>query len=278
VFAPGIDLSGCWISGRIHYANLNDANLRGARLTRWPAIGCGGRGMTRRRARLEDATMDRITIRDADLREVAALRLHFSAGVLHTSRLCDARLDDAILQRTQFARCSLDRASLRRVDLRGACLDDASVREADLGTLEVADLEARRANFARARLTGSRLRGANLQGALLVEARLAEVDWEGADLRGADLTRASFHLGSSRSGLISSPIASEGSRTGFYTDAALDDAFAAPEDVRMANLCGVDLRGADIEGTDFYLVDLRGARLDPDQLEWLRRCKAILSL
>ncbi|MGD0205417.1 MAG: pentapeptide repeat-containing protein, partial [Dehalococcoidia bacterium] len=52
----------------------------------------------------------------------------------------------------------------------------------------------------------------------LGDAGLAEVDWPGANLRDADLRGASFHLGSSRSGLVGSPIACEGSRTGFYTD------------------------------------------------------------
>jgi hypothetical protein len=34
--------------------------------------------------------------------------------------------------------------------------------------------------------------------------------------------------------------------------------------------------GARLDGTDFYLVDLRGALFDPDQEPHLRRCKAIL--
>jgi uncharacterized protein YjbI with pentapeptide repeats len=43
-----------------------------------------------------------------------------------------------------------------------------------------------------------------------------------------------------------------------------------------ANLCGADLRGALIDGVDFYLVDLRGARFDPEQELHFRRCRAIL--
>ncbi|MEJ7638113.1 MAG: hypothetical protein WKF75_09085 [Singulisphaera sp.] len=31
-----------------------------------------------------------------------------------------------------------------------------------------------------------------------------------------------------------------------------------------------------IDGVDFYLVDLRGALIDPDQIQNLRRCGAIL--
>src|SRR5262249_1061863 len=95
-------------------------------------------------------------------------------------------------------------------------------------------------------------------------------------LRDADLRGASFHLGSSRSGLVGSPIACEGSRTGFYTDDYHDQDVKPAEEIRKANLRGADLRGAKIEGVDFYLVDLRDARYTPDQAEHFRRCRAIL--
>jgi uncharacterized protein YjbI with pentapeptide repeats len=119
---------------------------------------------------------------------------------------------------------------------------------------------------------------ANLRGASLRGAGLAEVDWEGADLRGADLREAAFHLGSSRSGLVGSPIACEGSRTGFYVDEYNEQDYRSPEEIRKANLVGTDLRGAHLEGVDFYLVDLRGARIDPCHVPHLRRCGAILEL
>ena len=118
--------------------------------------------------------------------------------------------------------------------------------------------------------------GACFAGARLCGAGLADVDWEGADLRGADLSGAVFHLGSSRSGLVGSTIACEGSRTGFYTDDYDERGFKAPEEIRKANLCGADLRGATLDQVDFYLVDLRGARYDPQQAEHLRRSGAIL--
>ena len=57
---------------------------------------------------------------------------------------------------------------------------------------------------------------------------------------------ASFHLGSTRSGLIDSPIACEGSRTGFYTDDYDDRDIKPAEEIRKANLRGADLRGANI--------------------------------
>ncbi len=117
---------------------------------------------------------------------------------------------------------------------------------------------------------------ASFRGANLANTGLAEIDWERADLRDADLRGSTFHLGSSRSGLVGSPIASEGSRTGFYTDEFNEQDFKAPEEIRKANLRGADLRGAEIEGLDFYLVDLRNARYTPDQEAILRATGAIL--
>ncbi len=83
-------------------------------------------------------------------------------------------------------------------------------------------------------------------------------------------------MGNSRCGLVSSPIACEGSRTGFYTDDEGQQHFKPPEEIRKANLCGADLCGAKITGVDFYLVDLRGAVYDALQEEHFRRCGAIL--
>src|SRR5262249_26160413 len=94
--------------------------------------------------------------------------------------------------------------------------------------------------------------------------------------RFADLRGVSFHLGSSRSGRVGSPIACEGSRTGFYTDDYTEQDFKSPEEIRKANLCYADLRGAILDGVDFYLVDLRHALFDRKYETHLRRCGAIL--
>ena len=87
---------------------------------------------------------------------------------------------------------------------------------------------------------------------------------------------ATFHMGSSRSGLVDSPYPGHGSRTGFYTDEFEERWHKTPETIRKANLRGADLRGAKIEGVDFYLVDLRDAKYDAEQAQQLRRCDAIL--
>ena len=125
-------------------------------------------------------------------------------------------------------------------------------------------------------LTETTMPKADFHGACLFNTGLAAIDWEQANLRGANLRGASFHLGSSRSGLGDSPIASFGSRTGFYTDDSNEQDFKSPEEIRKANLRGSDLRGANIEGVDFYLVDLRDAHYDSRQEQHFRGCGAIL--
>ena len=102
-----------------------------------------------------------------------------------------------------------------------------------------------------------------------------------ADLRLADLRGATFQMGSSHSGLVGSPIACEGSKTGFYTDDREEMYFKRPEEIRKADLRGADLRGADlrganIAGVEFYLVDLRGALLEEHQSAQARQTGTIL--
>lgn len=132
------------------------------------------------------------------------------------------------------------------------------------------------AHLEQAFLTASVMPRACFRDAKLNDVKVADVDWEGADLRGADLSGAIFHMGSSRSGLVDSFLASEGTRTGFYTDDYDEQNFKAPEQIRKANLRGADLRGANVLGTDFYLVDLREALYDDAQEAHFRRCRAIL--
>ena len=83
-------------------------------------------------------------------------------------------------------------------------------------------------------------------------------------------------MGSSRSGLVGSTVACEGSKTGFYTDEFDEQDFKSPEDIRKANLRGANLSRAIVHGTDWYLVDLRNAKYSNTQAEHFARCGAIL--
>jgi uncharacterized protein YjbI with pentapeptide repeats len=299
---PGIVLSGSDLSDAdfsnagLTGANLDDAiatcvNLRGATLTgasleRVKAEGACLAGaelscvraskgqfqhVDAERACFEGAMLKNASFRGAKLTGTKFVRSNLVGVDLFSSEIADAdfsqvefqgaRLDGLVLHVAEFRNCSFRGAYLRNCDLEGMVLPGADFRRTILkGAL----------------FTGSVMPRASFRGAKLVNTGLAEIEWEHADLRGADLRGASFHMGSSRSGLVDSPIASLGTRTGFYTDDYNEQDFKSPEEIRKANLRGADLRGAKIDGVDFYLVDLRDALYDASQEQQLRSTGAIL--
>lgn len=265
-------------------ADLSGAELRGASLVEAVAAGACLRGADLRAAQLVGARMESAQLDACDLEHATLLLANLRAASLR-----GARLDHADLRRALLAQADLEGAVLHETDLSWAVLDDVDLRSlatrklkaarlpgANLEGVELDAPDLSGADLTSAHLTGARFPRANLRGAILVRAGLAQIDLEGADLVRADLTHASFHLGSSRSGLLSGAPASWGTRTGFYTEEFLEQGFRAPEDIRKANLRGVDLRGARIAQADFYLVDLRGARYTSDQERHLRSCGALL--
>jgi uncharacterized protein YjbI with pentapeptide repeats len=237
VHAHAADFDGADFSA----ADLSGADFTSAQLKRADLSGATATG-----ARFRGAVLARTKVEGADFSDA-----DFSGARISHVRLNEARLTGACFREATLVGCNLENAQIESADFRGSCLK-------------------------RSYLTGSQMPGARFTGADLRKTGLAEVEWEGADLRRANLAGASFHLGSTRSGLVGSPIACEGSRTGFYTDDFNDQDFKSPEEIRKANLCGADLRGAKIRKVDFYLVDLRGARYTKKQEQHLRRCRAIL--
>ena len=188
---------------------------------------------------------------------------------------------DALLTETDFIGANLDGAAFTGTDLRSCLFDGASLVGATLAKCNLEGKTLARpkfdyADFTAALLTGSRMHDGRFRHADFTSAGLADIDWENADLRDAEFIGASFHLGSTRCGMVGSTIASEGTRTGFYNDDYDDRERRPPEEIRKANLCGADLRGASVTGTDWYLVDLRDATYDDDQADHFRRCGAIL--
>jgi uncharacterized protein YjbI with pentapeptide repeats/energy-coupling factor transporter ATP-binding protein EcfA2 len=235
-----------------------------------------------RRTYFGRANLTGASFRGADLSQARFIDLLAAPPELVAEEACRANAAmGAKLEGADFTSADLTEAILWGLPLRLATWTGARFTRAKLNSCDLEGLELPGADFTEADLSGALLTGTTMPGACfaradLHKAGLADVDWEGADLRGADLRGATFHLGSSRSGLVGSPIACEGSRTGFYTDDYDDQTYKAPEEIRKANLCGADLRGAALDGVDFYLVDLRGAIFDADQAEHLRRCGAIL--
>jgi uncharacterized protein YjbI with pentapeptide repeats len=266
-------------------ANLAHADLSGVRAEGASFAGASLAGAALEDACLRGADFDGADLAGADCRGADLQSARFASPDCASLGAEEARLlahkHGARLEGADFTAANLKGAVLSGLRLgkalwHGVNFSGARLERCDLEHLTVLGADFREASLEGALLTGSAMPGACFAGARLCGAGLADVDWEGADLRDADLCGADFHLGSSRSGLVGSTIACEGSRTGFYTDDYDDQGFKAPEEIRKANLCGADLRGARVEEADFYLVDLRGALYDPHQAEHFRRCGAIL--
>jgi uncharacterized protein YjbI with pentapeptide repeats/energy-coupling factor transporter ATP-binding protein EcfA2 len=239
--------------GSLTYADLSNADFTEARLRHATVLGTDLRHAVFRDTDLTGTFFSHDTFPDQATTIEAAnfTGANLTAATLTGLPLYQASWAGACFVKAELTGCNLEGLSLPRANFTGANLEDAL-------------------------LTGSSLPGACFRNACLRNTGLADVDWEGVDLRGADLRGASFHLGSTRSGLVGSPIACEGSRTGFYTDDYDEQTFKAPEEIRKANLRGADLRDAWLENVDFYLVDLRGARFNPWWEDHLRRSGAIL--
>jgi uncharacterized protein YjbI with pentapeptide repeats len=267
-------------------ARFQGANLRNARLIGIRASHADFRQANLAGTRLSLAELAHAQFAGANLSGAVFVKADLSAADLSEANftkadLCGAKLIGAVLVESDFTDAKLDgahldQADLRRAVLQGACFDSAFMTHAQMEDVVIHHARFKGARLQYAHLTGSMLYTADFRGASLAFAHLAEVDWPLADLSGADLRGASFHMGSSRSGLVGSPIACEGSKTGFYTDEREEMYFKRPEEIRKANLRGADLRGARIEHVDFYLVDLREARLDPAQIVQARQTGAIL--
>jgi uncharacterized protein YjbI with pentapeptide repeats len=262
-------------------ANLRGANLTGCRasvadflladLSHVAARGARFAGANLAAADLSNAALDAAMLRSADLSSA-----NFAVATLVGADLGESTIEGADFSRADLSQAKLSELPLRLAECNGAVFSRAELMNCDLEGVRLESPVFAFANLNRALLTGSFMPKANFHGARLRGAGLADIDWEQADLRDADLREATFFLGSTRSGLVDSPIACEGSRTGFYTDDFEAQQFKAPEEIRKANLRGADLRGARIAGTDFYLVDLRDARYTPMQADYFRGCGAIL--
>jgi len=295
-----------WKLPRLAGARLGELQAAELDFSRVEASDIDLRGAILDRCDLNDASLlrgrfARASLRGAQMRRIDAKEADFSGADLEGADAYLARFDGANLDGTNLRGALLKGATLEGCSLRGTRAAGADCAEANLARLDMramqglparlakaglmqANLEGQSAeapDFSAAELTGALLSGtrfprANFQGAILRNAGLAWIDWSGANLFDADLTGASFHLGSSRSGLVFNAPAGWGTRTGFYTDELRDQSFKAPEEIRKACLRGADLRKALIFQTDFYLVDVREALYTPDQEKHLRSCGAIL--
>lgn len=268
-------LGATFMSAKLEGAKLNHGSFR-SDFTLANLMHCQAR----------EATFDFATFEAANLQfgdftlssfQSSCLKLaSFAKATLDMAQLISTTVEDADFGEAQFVQAALEYVRLREATCIGANFQSALVRRCNLEGMDLSGANFGSANLDGSDLTGSHIVQGKFTNAKLTNTGLADVDWPGADLRNVDFTGASFHMGSSRSGLVGSTIPSEGSRTGFYTDDYNDQDFKDPEEIRKANLCNADLRGADVRKTDFYLVDLRGAKLSPDDVVHFMRTGAIL--
>jgi uncharacterized protein YjbI with pentapeptide repeats len=267
-------------------ADLSGANLREARFGRAQASGAQFHEARLERAKLVNVALQYAVFSQANLSEAALMLsdltgVNLAEAILRKADLSQANLGGAIVENADFTEANLRKSILHRVDLRtaflnGTCLEETNLSHAQLEDVQILHARLYNADLQSAHLTGSSLPSADLRRANLFGAGLADIDWEEADLRDAVLVNATFHMGSSRSGLVGSPYACEGSKTGFYTDDLEDLSFKRPEEVRKANLRGADLRGVNADGVDFFLVDLRDAKLDAPLRQQAQKTGAIM--
>jgi uncharacterized protein YjbI with pentapeptide repeats len=298
----GIDLTGSNLQG----ANLSNADLREAKLE---GVNCAGADLSG--AKLCEARLTRVRLAKANLFSADLSRVSANEADLSEANLTAANLRNAAFGRAQFfdanfteAQCAeanffgstfvdaifahavfsdvcfiaakFQHSDLTESNCNGACFSGATLHECNLEGLEMPGAIFENANLTGSLFTASRMPGGNFHDANLTRTGLADVDWPNADLRGANFAEASFHMGSTRSGLVGSTIPSEGSRTGFYTDDFNDRSYKPPEEISKACLCGSNLIGAEVEGTDFYLVDLRRAKYSAEQGTHFSKTGAIL--
>jgi uncharacterized protein YjbI with pentapeptide repeats len=262
-------------------ANLSNANLAGIDADKAnfaDALLCDFDGTE---GSFERANFTRANLQNAILSDAKINMADLTNADLRNARMNSAWMMSATLEVTNFSHADLTRIACCDCDFRESILDHtnftkASMLGCNLEGMEIVAGLFEFADFTGAYLTASRMPRANFRGTKLCSAGLADIQWENADLRDADFTNASFHMGSTRCGLVDSDLASEGTRTGFYTDDFNEQEFRAPEEIRKANLCGADLRGAKVKGCDFYLVDLRNAKYTEEQATHFAKCGAIL--
>ena len=276
------NLSGAQLHGaRFHHTDLSGANLADVQAPHAQFVRAALVWSNAARANFKHADLRHADLSGAQLEAARLQHANLRFAILRGASLSKTVLRRAELEETDFTAANLSGADLRGCDfrtsvLREACLDYARVNGATLVELDLSGVSATRADFSEAALYGASMRHAKLADASLRSAGLANLDAEGADLTGADFTGATFRLGTTRSGLVFHAPPMEGTRSGFYSDEFFDSPHRAPEEVRTANLRGAKLLGANVEATDFYLVDLRGALYDERQAQHFRRCGAIL--
>jgi uncharacterized protein YjbI with pentapeptide repeats len=168
------------------HADLANADLSGARLSRADLSGANLSGAHLFRADLSDANLFGTDLSGADLLPVGSngtIRISTSVTVdLSGAELSDARLSSADLSGADLSGANLSGATLADATLADANLSRVHLNHADLSGAFLDGANAAKADFSCAHLSGAYLNQMNLSGADLSGVHLASVDLSGANL------------------------------------------------------------------------------------------------
>ena len=226
--AWGCDLSLVNLSG----ANLENVNLREAKLYRGNLVEANLRGADLFRGNLVAANFSRANLSGADLSE---------------SNLGGANLNGANLSATNLGAAYLALANLKGADLRGANLIGAEPSSANLKNACLRDADLLRANLSHSNLISADLCGANLR----------EVVLSGADLYRADLSGACLECASLRHAILRE----SNLRGAILRDTDLRSTLLSEADLSGANLSRANLKESDISGSTLSGANLSEAIL-----------------
>ncbi len=243
-----------------NFANLSHANIDSCKFFE---------------SQLPDVILNKAMIKDSQFPGCNFTGADMTSLIAKSCDFRDARLIEVELGDARLEQCRLDDLDLRTVMFEGAMLRQCKLTSTNLEDVRL-DCEFSDCDFSSSLLTGSVASGIVFRDCNFSRAGMADIEWTNCDLRDARFISSAFHLGSTRCGTLDSPYPSHGTRTGYYTDDYEDLHFKNPESIRKAALVDCDLRGAILDKTDFYLVDLRGSIYDPCYESHLRRCGAIL--
>ena len=196
------------------HANLQRASLNKIMATKADLAYAKLHGVKAQSAFFDQANLEFADLQKADLSKAAFTGANLTGARFAAADLRQARLVGAQMENADFSGANLEGADLEEVVLREGCFlqarfANAKLHGCDLEGMELPTADFKGANLQNALLTDSVMPDAIFDGACLIGAGLAEINWERASLRNADLHGVSFHLGSSRNGLVGSPIACE---------------------------------------------------------------------